>query len=363
MHKYPLAMLAAMLAPLVLRAQTATSPKEPLKQRPVVVRKRIACAESVEQSASPTEAQRRDARDMAQRARQSAILGDAAAALNQLRDAARLDPKDPNLAYALARAYETAGVPSSAEVEYCRFLSLAPNATEAPDVRAHVATLRPPTLDTVVTIEGTAFKRGLDAYDNGQWADAEQFFTTVIRSDSTSADVYYDRAVARSLQNRREAAADDYEHYLRLRPEASDRALVVARVNQLRERRLSASQVLALGVIPGAGQFYTKRPIRGILSLTLVGAATSVALIETTTATTTSASATDPFGNPYKYSVTSARKSRPYLVPGFVAAGGVALVSAIDAARYVRDGRASSVSVSLLPAGNGAAVVVSVSAP
>lgn len=364
LRRYSLPLLAALTLPLVLRAQTAARPKEPLKQRPVVVLMRTACSASVVQSASPTEAQRRDARDMAQRARQSAILGDAATELSQLRGAASLDPTDPNLAYALARSYENAGALSNAALEYCRFVSLAPNATEAPDVRAHVATLVPPKPDTIVTVEGTAFKRGVDAYDKEQWADAEVFFTTVIRVDSMSADAYYNRALVRTLQNSRDAAADDYERYLRLRREASDRALVVTRVNQLRAQRLSASQVFGLGVvIPGGGQFYTRRPVRGLLSLAGVGAAAAFALTETKTSTTTTKTAGDPFGNQYSYSVATTKKSRPYLVPGLGAAGGIALFSAIDAALYARSIRASSLSVSLVTGGNRVEVVASVSIP
>ena len=364
LRRYSLALLAALTSPLVLRAQTAARPKEPLKQRPVVVRMRTACSASVAQSASPSEEQRRAARDMAQRARESAILGDAAAELSQRRAAADLDPTDPNLAYELARAYESAGVTANAAREYCRFLSLAPNASEAPDVRAHVAALVPPKPDTVVTVEGTSFKRGTDAYDKGQWADAEAFFTQVIQVDSTLADAYYDRALVRAIQDYRDAAADDYERYLRLRPEALDRALVVARVNQLRAHRLSASQAFGLGVvIPGGGQFYARRPVRGLLSLAGVGAAAAFAMIETTTSTTTTKTGSDPFGNPYSYSVTTAHKSRPYLAPGLGAAGGIALFSAIDAALYARSARASSLSLSLVPFGNGVQVVASVSIP
>ncbi|HEY7393460.1 MAG TPA: hypothetical protein VH559_01365 [Gemmatimonadaceae bacterium] len=362
--RYSLPLLVALTSPLVLPAQTAARPKEPLKQRPVAVRMRAACSTSVVQSASPTEAQRRDARDMAQRARQSAILGDAAAQLSQLRGAADLDPTDANLAYELARAYETAGVPSSAALEYCRFLSLAPSASEGDDVRAHVATLVPPKPDTVVTVEGTAFTRGVEAYGKGQWADAEVFFTTVIRVDSMSAEAYYNRALVRELENHRDGAADDYERYLRLRPEAADRAAVVTRVNQLRADRLSASQAFGLGVvIPGGGQFYTRRPVRGLLLLAGVGAAAAFAMIETKTSTTTTKTASDPFGNPYSYSVTTANKSRPYLVPGLGIAGGIALFSAIDAARYARSVRASSLSVSLATSGNRVGVVANVSIP
>jgi tetratricopeptide (TPR) repeat protein len=301
---------------------------------------------------------------MAQRARQSAILGDASAALSQLRGAAGMDPTDPNLAYELGRAYENAGVMSNAAAEYCRFLSLAPNATEAPDVRTHVTTLVPARPDTVVTIEGTAFKRGVDAYDKGQWGDADVFFTTVLRIDSTSADAYYDRALVRALQNRRDAAADDYERYLRLRPEAGDRALVVARVNAMRSQRLSASQAFGLGVVvPGGGQFYTKRPVRGFLSLIGVGAAAGFAISEKTSTTTTTNTASDPFGNKYSYSVTTAHKTRPYLVPGLAAAGGIALFSAIDAAHYARSVGGAKVSVSVLPPGNGVGFLTSISVP
>jgi tetratricopeptide (TPR) repeat protein len=362
--RYSLPLLAAVTLPLGLRAQTATRPKEPLKQRPVVVRMRTACSAPVVQSASPTEAQRRDARDMAQRARQSAIFGDAAAQLSQLRSAAALDPTDPNLAYELARAYEHAGVLSSAALEYCRFLSLAPSASEAPDVRAHVATLVRPEPDTVVTVEGTAFERGVGAYDKGQWADAEEFFTTVIRVDSMSAEAYYNRALVRALQQHHGAAADDYERYLQLRRDALDRELVVTRVNQLRAQRLSASQAFGLGmVIPGGGQFYTRRPVRGFLSLAGVGAAAAFALTETKTSTTTTRTAVDPFGNQYSYSVTTPNKSRPYVVAGLGVAGGIALFSAIDAALYARSVRASSVSVSLVTSGNGVGAVGSVRIP
>ena len=143
-----------------------------------------------------------------------------------------------------------------------------------------------------------------------------------------------------------------------------DRALVASRADQLRAQRLSASQAFGLGVVfPGGGQFYTKRPARGLLSLAGVGAAAAFAMTQKTTSATTTKTATDPFGNQYSYSVTTASKSRPYLVPGLGAAAAIALVSAIDAARYARSGGGSSVSVSLVPRGNGVGVLASVSLP
>jgi hypothetical protein len=179
-----------------------------------------------------------------------------------------------------------------------------------------------------------------------------------------SADAYYDRALVRALQNHRDAAADDYERYLRLSREASDRALVITRVNQLRAQRLSASQAFGLGVvIPGGGQFYTRRPVRGLLSLAGVGAAAAFAMTATKPSTTTTKTAVDPFGLLYSYSVTTTNRSRPYLVPGLGAAAGIALFSAIDAALYARSAGASSLSVSLVTNGKGAEVVASVKIP
>ena len=358
-------LLGSLLMPLALSGQSDAPKKEQLKARPAVVRMRSACTGSVWQAASPTDAQRRDARDMAQAARQSAILGDAAAALSQLRGAAGLDPTDPNLAYELARAYENAGVLPSAAAEYCRFLSLAPNSNEAADVRTHVATLVPPKPDTVVTIEGNAFNRGTEAYDKGQLPEADAFFGTVIKIDSTSADAYYNRAVVRAMQERRDDAADDYEHYLRIRPEAADRAVVVSRINTLRAVGLSASEAFGLGVVlPGGGQFYTRRPVRGMLSLLAVGGAAGFALMPKTTSSTETMTATDPFGNRYSYSVTTQHKSRPYLALGLGAAGGIALFSAIDAALYAHNVRAgTNFSVSLAPSPGGIGVSASVSVP
>jgi TM2 domain-containing membrane protein YozV len=91
-----------------------------------------------------TAEQRRAARDLAQRAQQAAILGDRAAAREQLRQAAMLDPRDPDLAYQLARANDAAGAAADAASEYCRFLSLAPNGPEATEARDRVAILAPP---------------------------------------------------------------------------------------------------------------------------------------------------------------------------------------------------------------------------
>ena len=118
---------------------------------------------------TPTDAQRRRARDLAQNGRQAAILGDSAAAFAQMREASQLDPTDADLAYQLARAYETAGAPGNAVKEYCRFLAIAPNAPEAGEARSRVAALAPPTFSTGPTVASTLFDAGVAAFDRKQF--------------------------------------------------------------------------------------------------------------------------------------------------------------------------------------------------
>jgi hypothetical protein len=221
--------------------------------------------------AAPTTDQRRAARELAERAQQAAILGDRAAAREQLRQAVALDARDPDLAYQLARANDAAGAAADAANEYCRFLSLSPTAPEAAEARERVAILAPPT-----------------------------------------------------------------------------RATVPAPV------RLSPTRALSLGlVIPGAGQFYTGRPVAGAVAFGAAVAGIACATTQRTTFTTSQETATDPFGNPYTYTARHAVNSRPCMAPGLGIAAAVALAGAIEARNYARELNADRrVAVDLYPDGS-----------
>jgi TM2 domain-containing membrane protein YozV len=232
-------------------------------------------------TAAPSAEQRRAARELAERAQQAAILGDRASAREQLRQAAALDPRDPDLAYQLARANDAAGAATDAASEYCRFLSLAPEGAEAAEARERVAILAPPVRASApVTVTG----------------------------------------------------------------------------------RLSPSRALSLGlVIPGAGQFYTGRPVAGALAFGAAAAGVACATTQRTTFTTTQETATDPFGNPYTYTARHPVNSRPCLVPGLAIAGSVALAGAIEAYSHVRELNADRrVAIDVYPHGNGLALQVTV---
>jgi tetratricopeptide (TPR) repeat protein len=283
----------------------------------------------------PSDGERRQARDLAMRGKQAAVLGDRTSARDQLARAAALDPTDADLAYQHARALEAAGSGADAAKAYCRFLALAPTAPEAADVRERVAAFAPPPRSIVSDGALARFRAGLAAYDTRDMRTAETAFDSVTTLEPNWADAYYDLALTRVAQRQLTDAATDFEQYLRLKPEADDRAAVVARLEALRRATLSPGRALSLGLlVPGGGQFYTGRPTRGLLTLGAFSLGIGCAMQQRTTQTMVTQTATDPFGNPYTFQSARYTTNHPCLVPGLLAAAAVAITSAYDAYRY-----------------------------
>jgi len=333
------------LLPVVAVAQSAPrqasrpSPqphREPLKQGQLPAKSTTGCT-PVTDPASPSDAQRRQARDLAQRALEAALLGDSATARDELRQAAALDRTDADLAYRLGRAHETVRASVDAVTEYCRFLALAPTAPEAAEVRARVSALAPPTADPRTAATTSIFQAGVAAYESGRLAEAEGAFTSTIRREPQWPEPYYDRALTLLARGAKEDAVRDFEQFLRLKPETDDRAAIVARIASLRHSVFVPSTALAVGLaLPGAGQYYTRRPVRGVLTSVGVVAAVVVALIPRTTTQTIEQTGKDPFGNDYSFTTTRRTRERPFAVPAAIAAVGIAVGSAIDAFKYAQ---------------------------
>jgi Flp pilus assembly protein TadD len=342
-------MAAALLLPHIAGAQSSVA-SSPLKA-PNEPPPRPLCS-AVKPTTAPTDEQRRQARDLAQRGEQAGILGDSPGALKALRDASALDPTDPDLAYHLARAYETAKDAPSAAREYCRFLALSPTAQEADEIIEKVRILAPPPVDTTRASALAAFRSGMTAFEHGRLATADTAFTRAIRFDSTWAEAYYNLGFVRQMRGDRASARADFAQYLRFNPAATDRGAVAARISSLATPTLSSAQAFMLGVVlPGAGEFYTRRPIRGVLTLAAVGGAVAYGLQQKNTSKSIQSTGTDPFGNPYTYTTTSVTAERPNLVIGAIAAGAVAAVSAVDAAIFAHfsGAEAARVGVTFLP--------------
>ena len=331
------------LLPVVASAQSAprqasrSEPhREPLKKGTPPATSTTPCS-AASNTASPTDAQRRQARDLAQRALEAALLGDSATARDELRRAAALDRTDAELAYRLGRAHESVRASADAVAEYCRFLALAPTAPEAAEVRARVSVLASPAADPRMTATTSTFQAGIAAYERGRIADAEAAFTTVIRREPNWPEPYYNRALTLLARRSNEEAIRDFEQFLRLKPETDDRAAIVARIAALRRATFEPTTALAVGLaVPGAGHYYTRRPVRGVLTSAGVVAAIVVALIPRTTTSTIEQTGTDPFGNEYTYTTTRRTRERPYVVPASMAAIGIAVGGAIDAFKYAQ---------------------------
>lgn len=352
----------AILAAVPLGAQVQSGgPRESLKQSTLTAPPAPICM-SAQRPSAPTAEQRRAARQLAQRGQEASILGDSVGALGQLRQAATLDPTDPDLAYQLARAYETAGAGADAAKEYCRFLALAPTAPEATEARERARILSPPRPDPTIVAATSAFNLGVNAYNKGQLVQAEVHFSTAIQNHSSWADAYYDRAIVRAATGDKDGAVDDYTRYLGLRPDAPDRVQILSRIDALRRPGLSPGQALSLGlVIPGGGQFYARRPVRGFLSLVGVAGGIAAALYEKTDFVSVDTTFTGPFGTTYPGTVKHSQKQRPYVVPGAAAAAGILLLSAFDAFKYTRELRAGArgLSVTLTPSAGGVVARIS----
>jgi tetratricopeptide (TPR) repeat protein len=329
------AVLALVLTSTSSSAQR-TSPREPLRESPPPMATRAACVAQRTPPAPSAEQQRR-ARDLAQRGQQAALLGDRAAARDQLRQAAVLDPTNVDLAYQLARAEEGAGSDADAARAYCHYIALAPDAPEAAESRARLAQLMLSTRHADSLRAAAEFAHGIAAYRRGHPDSADAAFTAALALAPDWPAAYYDRGVVRDDMGRRGDAARDFQQFLRLEPDASSRPQVAKRITILEEPPLSPGKALALGlVVPGAGQFYTGRPVRGTLTLIGAGAALACGMSARVSDQPVQQTATDPFGNPYTFTTTQRVTDHPCRAPGFTAAGVVALMSAIDAFRYAR---------------------------
>ena len=97
-----------------------------------------AAANAVQPAANKSQAEK-----LARQAYDAELLGQVQEARTLLLRASALDGTDRTAAYHLARTSEVLGDRATAVTAYCRFLALAPSATESAEVRQRLATLSP----------------------------------------------------------------------------------------------------------------------------------------------------------------------------------------------------------------------------
>ncbi len=284
--------------------------------------------------AATSPARRDSAEALVAEASEAAILGDDGGARDLFRRAAALDPTDASVAYRLARLHEDLGERAAAVGEYCRYLALAPESADAPEVAARAARLAPPA-DPARERAAAGFRDGLRGLERGDGAAAEAGFAAALQARPDWPEAHFNRGLALLGGADPEPAAAALESYLRLSPAAQDSAEVREAIRALRRPAVAFSPATSLTrglVVPGLGQFHTRRPALGAAVLGGAGAALLLGLRQEEV--TRTATATDPFGNPYQYRYRATE--RPSLAAGIGGAVAITLAGAAEAYLYAR---------------------------
>ncbi|MGH7465481.1 MAG: hypothetical protein ACREK1_09925, partial [Longimicrobiales bacterium] len=147
---------------------------------------------------------------------------------------------------------------------------------------------------------------------------------------------YYNRALLRMRSNQRDEARADFERFLALEPASPDEAHVrgLMREPAAPVKSYSAGAAFAYGLIPGAGHFYTGRPIAGTTLLAVAGGAAAFGVLYQTRHV-------ECLGVPQNGAcppgeVRAEFTERPYLLPAAGVAAAATILGALDAARGAR---------------------------
>ena len=306
----------------------------PLK-RPALTPILVACP-AFPTPAAPVSQVVDEANRLATLGQEASIEGDHKAARDLFLQATQLDARDPSLAYRLGREYEEMHQRDDAAAQYCRYLSLAPNAGDAPQIADRAAKLLSPAALARGTEVVRQFHTGVSAYDAHDWGGSAIAFTKVIGAAPQISAAVYDRGLARDRQGDNANAIHDLSRYVQLEPQASDTPAVRARIQSLRRGIPSTGTAFALGLLPGGGQFYTGQPVLGVA--VVAAAAGGAVLAAHSKKVTKDTLFMAPFGGTYVGTITHTQ--HPNVALGVAVAGGATLLGAIEAA-VVAHGRGS----------------------
>jgi tetratricopeptide (TPR) repeat protein len=313
------------LSPPVLPAQELRLKREPPK---------IAWpgCPSANKPAAVAEPEREDAERLATAATQASILGDNTTALDLLTHAAASDPASERIAYRLARTLEVLERRTDAVAEYCRYLTLAPAADDAPEARERIAALTGPGGFAVPAAAAGAFVTAIAHYDAGRLADAEAALSTALEAAPDWGDALYDRGVIRLGIGQEDGAADDLRRYLELNPGSRDFAAVIRALRSVPAATTPYSPSVAFAsglLLPGLGHFTTGRTTSGLLVLGTAAAAVTAGVLIQRVQVECLSPPVD--GTCPREQVLGETTERPYMVPALSAAAVVSLLGAIDA--------------------------------
>jgi tetratricopeptide (TPR) repeat protein len=294
----------------------------------------------------PSPEDREEAARLTNAATQTMILGDLDGALEFLNRATGTDPTAPEAVYLRARILQQQGAREGAVAALCEYLRLEPAGPSAEDARRRLDESR----DLGVGRELVDLhERALALEFQGRLEEAEAVLTELLEARPDMTVALYNRGILRGALGRADDARADLARYLQLEPAASDEPEVrrfIERVPTVavaqdrtgdgraaedgRGPRVGAIFV-ASALVPGAGQFYTGRPLLGA-AVTGVAVTTLAAgaLYRRTTVHCLDATASPcPSGQ-----VASRETERPFMAPAIVVAAGLAVAAAVEAALH-----------------------------
>jgi tetratricopeptide (TPR) repeat protein len=278
--------------------------------------------------------QRREAERLTNAATQAMLLGDLDGALEFLDRALRQDSTAAEALYLRSRVQLERGDAVAAAAGLCRYLALEPDGPSAPEARTRLERAAEAGAGEEYY---AAFAEGVARYQAGELEAAEAAFDRVVEARPRASTAVYNRGLIRAELDRPGPARADLERYLALAPGAANADQVRRYLIDLAaDDGPGATSAFLLGaVIPGAGQFYTGRPVLGTTVLGLAGGALAAGLLYERT--TVRCRVADPGDTCPPDQIASTTTERPYMVPAIGVAAGVTLIAAIEAA--IRAGR------------------------
>lgn len=273
---------------------------------------------------------------------EAALQGEHTAARDAFARAATRSPTNALLAYYLGREHEALDSATAAVREYCRYLQLAPQARDADEVRGRIVRLSPASELSRMDEARARFRSGVALLERRQYVAADSMFASLTQELPNAAEPFFNRALSRAARGERALAMEDFERYLELNGNPTERASIFGAMTRLQDRVFGSGQAFGAGMaFPGMGQMSTSRPVLGVLVLGAVVGAAVWGFAEEQGVEVSSF--TDPFGNSYVDSLPTTRQ--PNFGLAAAAVGTVWFGAAFEAMSYARRTRARAESI------------------
>jgi tetratricopeptide (TPR) repeat protein len=275
---------------------------------------------------------------------EASLLGEHAAARDAFAQAAKRSPQNAVVAYYLGREHEFLSSSTDAVKEYCRYLHLSPAARDAvaDEVRGRIVRLVPASQLAQVDEARANFSSGVALLERRQYIAADSMFGSIATKLPNTPEIYFNRALSRAARGERALATQDFQKYLDLSPNPTDRTAINAAVARMQDRVFGSGQAFGSGLLlPGMGQMSTGRPFLGVAVLGVVVGSMIWGMAEEQGFEVSTFQ--DPFGNPYVDSLP--RTTRPNLTIAAVAASALWVGSAVEAMSFARRSRARAESI------------------